>query len=200
MSRLAWYLLVRGVKKGDIVTTYMSMIPEAIYAMLACARIGAVHSVVFAGFSSIALRDRILDANSTVIITANEGIRGGKIIPLKCIMDEALEGGCGQVSTVLTFKRTDGDVPWTPERDQWWDGLEPETLDLAPRPKLSELSPEERSEAVREYTVQNVFIGWRKLMHAKNPDLYRVVDFQKTPAYGLIFLAYCMFEYGEAHF
>ena len=81
-----------------------------------------------------------------------------------------------------------------------WDGLEPETLDLAPRPKLSELSPEERSEAVREYTVQNVFIGWRKLMHAKNPDLYRVVEFQKTPAYGLIFLAHRMFEYGEAHF
>ena len=81
-----------------------------------------------------------------------------------------------------------------------WDGLEPETLDLAARPKLSGLSPEERSDAVREYTVQNVFIGWRKLMHAKNPELYRVVEFQKTPAYGLIFLAHRMFEYGEAHF
>ncbi|KAB8254400.1 phosphotransferase enzyme family protein [Aspergillus pseudonomiae] len=81
-----------------------------------------------------------------------------------------------------------------------WDGLEPETLDLAPRPKLSGLSPEERSAAVHEYTIQNVFIGWRKLMHAKNPDLYQVVEFRKTAAYGLIFLAHRMFEYGEAHF
>ena len=81
-----------------------------------------------------------------------------------------------------------------------WDGLEPETLDLAPRPKLFGLSAEERAAAVREYTVQNVFIGWRKLIHAKNPDLYRVVEFRKTAAYGLIFLAHRMFEYGEAHF
>jgi len=81
-----------------------------------------------------------------------------------------------------------------------WDGLEPETLDLAPIPTLSGLSPEERSAAVREYTVQNVFIGWRKFMQAKNPDLYRVVEFRKTAAYGLIFLAHRMFEYGEAHF
>ncbi|OOF96589.1 hypothetical protein ASPCADRAFT_4630 [Aspergillus carbonarius ITEM 5010] len=81
-----------------------------------------------------------------------------------------------------------------------WDGLEPETLDLVPRPNLSGLTPEERSAAVLEYTIQNVFIGWRKLMHAKNPDLYRVVNFRKTPAYGLLFLAHRMFEYGEAHF
>ncbi|PYI05926.1 hypothetical protein BO78DRAFT_446811 [Aspergillus sclerotiicarbonarius CBS 121057] len=81
-----------------------------------------------------------------------------------------------------------------------WDGLEPETLDLVPRPNLSGLSPEERSAAVSEYTVHNVFIGWRKLMHAKNPDLYRAVTFRNTPSYGLIFLAHRMFEYGEAHF
>ncbi|KAH9864621.1 hypothetical protein J1614_010556 [Plenodomus biglobosus] len=81
-----------------------------------------------------------------------------------------------------------------------WDGLEPETLDLAPRPKLTGLSAEERSDAVREYTVQNMFIGWRKLMHSKNPALYQVVEFRKTPAYGLIFLAHRIFEYGEAHF
>ncbi|PWY87839.1 phosphotransferase enzyme family protein [Aspergillus sclerotioniger CBS 115572] len=81
-----------------------------------------------------------------------------------------------------------------------WDGLEPETLDLVPRPNLSGLSPEERSAAVLEYTIQNVFIGWRKLMHAKNPDLYQIVNFRKTPAYGLIFVAHRMFEYGEAHF
>ncbi|KAF1916462.1 phosphotransferase enzyme family protein [Ampelomyces quisqualis] len=81
-----------------------------------------------------------------------------------------------------------------------WDGLEPGTLDLVPIPKLSVLSPEERSAVVREYAVQNVFIGWRKLMHAKNPGLYQVVEFRKSAAYGLIFLAHRMFEYGEAHF
>ncbi|PLB52139.1 phosphotransferase enzyme family protein [Aspergillus steynii IBT 23096] len=81
-----------------------------------------------------------------------------------------------------------------------WDGLELETLDLVPMPKLSQLSPEERTTAINEYTVQNVFIGWRKLMLAKNPDLYRAIEFRKTPAYGLIFLAHRMFEYGEAHF
>lgn len=81
-----------------------------------------------------------------------------------------------------------------------WDGLEPETLDLVPRPKLADLLPEKRSAAVREYAVQNVFIGWRKLMQAKNTDLYRTVEFRKTPAYGLMFLAHRMFEYGEAHF
>ncbi|OAA69651.1 hypothetical protein ISF_02921 [Cordyceps fumosorosea ARSEF 2679] len=81
-----------------------------------------------------------------------------------------------------------------------WDGLEPETVDLAPRPKLTGLSPEERSAAVHEYAIQNVFIGWRKLMRAKNPDLYKVVEFRRTAAYGLLFLAHRMFEYGEAHF
>ncbi|KAJ9357086.1 hypothetical protein DTO027B9_3225 [Paecilomyces variotii] len=81
-----------------------------------------------------------------------------------------------------------------------WDGLEPETLDLAPKPRLSGLSPEERSAAVHEYTMQNVLIAWRKLMLSKNPDLYRAVEFRKTAAYGLMFLAHRMFEYGEAHF
>lgn len=81
-----------------------------------------------------------------------------------------------------------------------WDNLEPETLDLAPRPNLSELLPEERATAIHNYATQNVFIGWRKLMFAKNPDLYRVIEFRKTPAYGLIFLAHRIFEYGEAHF
>ncbi|KAL5342729.1 kinase-like domain-containing protein [Aspergillus crustosus] len=81
-----------------------------------------------------------------------------------------------------------------------WDDLEPETLDLAPRPRLAGLSPDDKAAAVREYTLQNIFIGWRKLMHAKNPDLYRVVEFRKSPAHGLIFLAHRMFEYGEAHF
>ncbi|PLN85569.1 kinase-like domain-containing protein, partial [Aspergillus taichungensis] len=81
-----------------------------------------------------------------------------------------------------------------------WDGLEPETLDLVSRPKLSGLSPKERSAAVHEYAVQNLFIGWRKLMQAKNPDLYQVIEYRKSVAYGLMFLAHRMFEYGEAHF
>jgi hypothetical protein len=81
-----------------------------------------------------------------------------------------------------------------------WDGPEPETLGLAPRPQIAGLFLQESSAAVHEYTVQNVFIGWRKLMHAKNPDIYRAVEFRKTAAYGLIFLVHRMFEYGEAHF
>ncbi|OAL71125.1 hypothetical protein A7D00_4788 [Trichophyton violaceum] len=81
-----------------------------------------------------------------------------------------------------------------------WDGLEPKTLDLLPRPKLSGLSPEERAAALHEYSYHNIFIGWRKLMQAKNPELYAAVEFRKTAPYGFIFLAHRMFEYGEAHF
>lgn len=88
----------------------------------------------------------------------------------------------------------------TPAFIAWEDGPEPETLDLAPQPDLSELSQEEVHKTLHEYTVQNMFIGWRKLMHSKNPDMYQVVEFQKTAEYGLIFLAHRMFEYGEAHF
>ncbi|EGD99635.1 hypothetical protein TESG_06980 [Trichophyton tonsurans CBS 112818] len=81
-----------------------------------------------------------------------------------------------------------------------WDGLEPETLDLLPRPKLSGLSPEERAAALHEYSYHNIFIGWKKLMQAKNPGLYEAVEFRKTASYGLIFLAHRMLEYGETHF
>jgi Phosphotransferase enzyme family len=81
-----------------------------------------------------------------------------------------------------------------------WDGLEPETLHLAPKPNLSSLRPEESSAAMRQYQEQNLFIGWRKLMQVKNPDLYQAVEFRKTIAFGLLFLAHRMFEYGEAHF
>ncbi|KAL2005752.1 hypothetical protein VTN00DRAFT_10245 [Thermoascus crustaceus] len=119
VSRVAWVLKQQGVKKGDTVAIYLPMIPEAIVAFLACARIGAIHTVVFAGFSSDSLRDRVLDAEAKVIITTDEGKRGGKVIGTKRIVDEALKQ-CPDVNTVLVYKRTGADVPWTKGRDLWW--------------------------------------------------------------------------------
>ncbi|XLY87344.1 acetate--CoA ligase [Ectopseudomonas mendocina] len=119
VSRLANVLKSRGVKKGDRVCIYMPMVPEAAYAMLACARIGAVHSVVFGGFSPDALRDRILDADCRAVITADEGVRGGKYIPLKNNVDKALQS-CPDVSTVVVVERTQGDVAWVEGRDLWY--------------------------------------------------------------------------------
>ena len=111
-------LKARGVKKGDRICIYMPMIPEAAYAMLACARIGAVHSVVFGGFSPESIKDRILDSDCQVVIPADEGIRGGKSIPLKANTDKALES-CPNVHTVLVTKRTGGDIQWHDKRDVW---------------------------------------------------------------------------------
>ena len=119
VSKFANILKSRGVKKGDRVCIYMPMIPEAGYAMLACARIGAVHSVVFGGFSPEALKGRILDSDCQIVITADEGVRAGKTIPLKANTDKALEG-CPNVHTVLTVKRTGGDIAWHEERDVWY--------------------------------------------------------------------------------
>ncbi|MGA0058196.1 MAG: acetate--CoA ligase [Planctomycetota bacterium] len=113
--RLANVLLQHGVKKGDRVCLYMPMIPEVCYAMLACARIGAIHSVVFAGFSADSLRDRIVDADCRVVLTANEGLRGGRSIPLKATVDRAIEGTC--VETVLVAARTAAEVPMRAGRD-----------------------------------------------------------------------------------
>jgi len=124
VSRLANALLAEGVKKGDVVTIYLPMVPEAAFAMLACARIGAVHSVVFGGFSSESLRDRIQDCESTFIITADEGVRGGKHVPLKKNVDGAL-AECPNVKTVLVLRRTGGDVTMTSGRDIWWHDLVP---------------------------------------------------------------------------
>ncbi|WP_324742199.1 acetate--CoA ligase [Pseudomonas veronii] len=116
VSRLANVLKSRGVKKGDRVCIYMPMIPQAAYAMLACTRIGAVHSVVFGGFSPDALRDRILDADCRTVITADEGVRGGKPVALKQNVDKAL-ASCPNVSTVLVVARTGAAVNWSEGRD-----------------------------------------------------------------------------------
>jgi acetyl-CoA synthetase len=120
--RLANVLKKLGVSKGDRVTIYMPMIPEAAIAMLACARIGAVHSVVFGGFSPESLKGRILDCDAKVIITADEGIRGGKIIPLKKNVDEALQG-CPGVKHVIAVRHTRNTVPFTEGRDHWYHEL-----------------------------------------------------------------------------
>ena len=119
VCRFANVLKARQVKKGDRVTIYMPMIPEATYAMLACARIGAVHSVVFGGFSPDALAGRILDCESTCIITADEGVRGGKIIPLKANTDAAL-AQCPDVETVVVVQRTANSVAMQDGRDIWY--------------------------------------------------------------------------------
>ena len=120
VCRVAKVLLHHGVKKGDRVCLYMTMIPELIYTMLACARIGAVHSVVFGGFSSESLRDRIVDAHCKVVVTANEGLRGGRKVPLKKTVDRAVEG-MTFVSTVLVARRTEAEVDMEPGRDYWLD-------------------------------------------------------------------------------
>jgi len=119
VCRFANALKARGVRKGDRVSIYMPMIPEAAVAMLACARIGAVHSVVFGGFSPDSLKDRILDADCRVLVTADEGVRGGRTVPLKANADQALQA-CPDVHTVFVVRRTGAAVPWTADRDQWW--------------------------------------------------------------------------------
>jgi acetyl-CoA synthetase len=123
VCRLANVLKANGVKKGDRVTIYMPMIPEAAYAMLACSRIGAVHSIVFGGFSPDALAGRIIDCESTFVITADEGLRGGKPIPLKANTDQAIEiakrGGV-EVKSVVVVRRTGGKISWFAERDIWY--------------------------------------------------------------------------------
>jgi acetyl-CoA synthetase len=119
VCRFANVLKSRGVKKGDRVTIYLPMIPEAAAAMLACARIGAVHSVVFAGFSPEALASRIKDCDSTVLLTADEALRGGRRVPLKSNADEALKQ-CPDVDTVVVVRRSGGHVGWEDDRDLWY--------------------------------------------------------------------------------
>ncbi len=136
VCRLANALKARGLEKGDRVCIYMPMIPEAAYAMLACMRIGAIHSVVFGGFSPQSLRDRILDSDCRILITADEGVRGGRTVPLKENAEVAL-ADCPAVHTVITVKRTGADVTWHPQRDVWYHEItadqpavcEPEVMD-----------------------------------------------------------------------
>ena len=111
-----------GVEKGSRVCIYMPMIVETAFAMLACTRIGAVHSVVFGGFSPESLKDRILDADCKIVITADEGLRGGKKVPLKLNVDEALLG-CPNVKNTLVVKRTGGEIEWNKDRDVWYEDL-----------------------------------------------------------------------------
>jgi len=119
VSRLANVIKQRGVKKGDRVCIYMPMIPEAAYAMLACARIGAIHSVVFGGFSPDAIRDRIQDSDCQTVITADQGVRGGKFIPLKANVDKAL-AQCPNVHSVIVVKHTGNAIDWHTGRDVWY--------------------------------------------------------------------------------
>jgi len=132
VCKLANVLKSRGVKKGDRVCIYMPMIPEAAYAMLACARIGAVHSVVFGGFSPESLKDRILDSDCRVVITADEGVRGGKHVPLKHNTEKAV-ANCPNVHTVLTVRRTGGDITWNDKIDVWYhEAMAGASADCAP--------------------------------------------------------------------
>ncbi len=123
VCRLSNVMKSHGVKKGDRVTIYMPMIPEAAYAMLACARIGAIHSIVFGGFSPDALAQRIIDCKSSFVITADEGLRGGKTVPLKANTDAACEIAAAKkrkVKNVLVVRRTGGKINWTAKRDLWY--------------------------------------------------------------------------------
>ncbi len=132
VNKLSNALRSRRVKKGDRVCIYMPMIPEALYAMLACARIGAIHSVVFGGFSPEALKDRIIDSDCHVVITADEGVRGGKRIPLKANADKAMSQ-CPLVHTCFVISHTKGKVDWIDKRDIWYhEAIKKETTYCLP--------------------------------------------------------------------
>ena len=124
VSRLANGLRAKGIKKGDRVIIYMAMGIEGVVAMQACARIGAIHSVVFGGFSAQSVRDRINDAGAVAVITTDEQCRGGRKLPLKPAVDEGIAlGGCESIKTVIVFKRTGGNCPMVEGRDVWWDDM-----------------------------------------------------------------------------
>ena len=133
VCRFANALRAQGIEKGDRVIIYMPMIPEAVVAMQACARIGAIHSVVFGGFSAESLKDRIEDAGAKMLITADGGHRGGKIVELKQAADKALAHGCPSINRVIVFQRTGHDVPMTVDRDIWWhNAIDGQSADCPP--------------------------------------------------------------------
>ncbi len=140
VCRFANVLKSRGVSKGDRVSIYMPMIPEAAVAMLACTRIGAVHSVVFGGFSPEALKDRILDSDCQVVITADEGLRGQKKVPLKANVDKALEG-CPNVHTTVVVTNTGADIAWNTDRDVWWGDAVSAASDVCPAEEMDAVDP-----------------------------------------------------------
>ncbi|HET9149632.1 MAG TPA: acetate--CoA ligase [Alphaproteobacteria bacterium] len=140
VCKFANVLKARGVKKGDRVTIYMPMIPEAAYAMLACARIGAIHSVVFGGFSPEALLGRIQDCDSDIVITADEGVRSAKSIPLKANTDEAL-ARCPGVKTCIVVKRTGRPIKWVEGRDVWYHEAMAKASDDCPPEEMSAEDP-----------------------------------------------------------
>jgi acetyl-CoA synthetase len=138
VCRLSNVLKDRGVRKGDRVCIYMPMVPEAAFAMLACARIGAIHSVVFGGFSPKALQDRILDSDCQTVITADEGLRGGRPVPLKENTDTALSR-CPDVHTVVVIERTGNQIPWSEGRDIWYhEAIESASAECAAESMSSE--------------------------------------------------------------
>ena len=140
VCRFANALKAQGVRRGDRVTIYLPMVPEAAVAMLACARIGAIHSVVFAGFSPEALAGRIQDCDSTLVVTADEGMRGGKTIPLKANVDAALEH-CTSVNQVIVMRRTGAEVAMQHGRDLWWGDAEAEVSADCPPEEMGAEDP-----------------------------------------------------------
>ncbi|HCM1363531.1 TPA: acetate--CoA ligase [Vibrio parahaemolyticus] len=132
----------QGVRKGDVVCLYMPMVPEAAIAMLACTRIGAVHTVVFGGFSPEALSGRIIDSDAKVVITADEGVRGGRAVPLKKNVDEALTNPeVETISKVVVLKRTGGNVDWHEHRDVWWHEATAKVSDVCPPEEMKAEDP-----------------------------------------------------------
>ncbi|GAA3932768.1 acetate--CoA ligase [Litoribacillus peritrichatus] len=142
VCRLANALKVQGIKKGDVVTIYMPMVVEAAVAMLACSRIGAIHSVIFGGFSPESIAGRVVDCQSNCIITSDEGVRGGKKIPLKANVDEALsKAGTDIVKTVVVLQRTGGEIDWNEGRDVWYHQITESALADCPAEEMSAEDP-----------------------------------------------------------
>ncbi|QPL53441.1 acetate--CoA ligase [Vibrio navarrensis] len=142
VCRFSNALKEQGVRKGDVVCLYMPMVPEAAVAMLACTRIGAVHTIVFGGFSPEALAGRIIDSDAKVVITADEGVRGGRAVPLKKNVDEALTNPeVNTISKVMVLKRTGGNIDWHEHRDVWWHEATAKVSDVCPPEEMKAEDP-----------------------------------------------------------